>query len=55
VCVPQMLSMVKEVATNTGRRTCSPCATDTGRLKENRRISTFHSVTGQLADCQLAD
>jgi len=34
------------VATNTGRRTFSPWATNTG--KNNRRISTFHSTGGAL-------
>jgi len=34
--------MDKEVATNTGRRTFSPWATNTG--KNNRQISTFHST-----------
>ena len=37
---------VLEVATNTGRRTFSPWATNTG--KNNRRISTFHSTGGAL-------
>ena len=32
------------MATNTGRRTFSPWATNTG--KNNRRISTFHSTGG---------
>jgi len=33
-----------------GKRTCSLWATDTGRLKENRQISTctFHSTGGAL-------
>jgi len=36
-----------EVATNTGRRTFSLSATNTG--KNNRRISTFHSAGGALS------
>jgi len=35
-----------EVAMNTGRRTFSPWATNTG--KNNRWISTFHSIGGAL-------
>ena len=34
--------MFQAVAMNTGRRTCSPLATNTG--KYNRWISTFHSI-----------
>jgi len=34
------------VATNTGRRTFSPWAMNTG--KHNRRITTFHSIGGAL-------
>jgi len=35
-----------EVATNMGRHTFSPWATNTG--KNNRRFSTFHSIGGTL-------
>jgi len=38
--------MNKEVATNMGRRTFSPWATNTG--KNNGWISTFHSAGGTL-------
>jgi len=36
------------VATNTGRHTYSPWATDMGRPKENRRMSTFHLIGDAL-------
>ena len=42
-----------EVAKNTDRCTCSPWATDTGRPKQNRQISTFHSTDGALCLCSV--